>query len=91
MPSLLEGIRLENEEIKKIAESADAPTFENTVVAMEKTGDLLGRTEEGVLQPVAVARRREHGEIKAEIAPQLAKHSDDIHLDPKLFARIDTL
>src|SRR3954469_3176446 len=45
LPSMVEGIRLENEEIKKIAESAAAPTFENTIVAMEQTGDMLLRTE----------------------------------------------
>ena len=91
MPSMLEGIRSENEEVKKIAESPDAPTFENTVVAMEKTGDLLGRTLKVFFNLSQSLDDETMEKIKAEIAPQLAKHSDDIHLDPKLFARIDTL
>ncbi|MBS1122413.1 MAG: hypothetical protein H6Q90_4641 [Deltaproteobacteria bacterium] len=91
LPSMLEGIRLENEEIKKIAESPDAPTFENTVVAMEKTGDLLARTSKVFFNLAQSLDDENMEKIKAEIAPQLAKHADDIHLDPKLFARIDTL
>ncbi len=91
MPSMLEGIRLENAEIQNIAESPDAPTFENTVVAMEKTGDLLGRTQKVFFNLSQSLDDETMEKIKAEIAPQLAKHADDIHLNPKLFARIDTL
>jgi peptidyl-dipeptidase Dcp len=91
MPSLLEGIRQESEEYKQIAESADPPTFENTIVAMEKSGDLLTRTQKVFVNLGQSLDDENMEKIKAEIAPQLAKHADDIHLDPKLFARIDTL
>lgn len=91
LPAMLEGIRLENEEIQKIAESSDPPTFENTVVAMEKTGDQLARASKVFFNLQGSLNDETMEKIKAEIAPQLTKHADDIHLNPKLFARIDTL
>jgi peptidyl-dipeptidase Dcp len=91
MPSMLEGIRLEDAEIQKIADSTDAPTFGNTIVAMEQTGDQLARTARVFFNLSQSLNDETMEKIKAEIAPQLAKHADDIHLNPKLFARIDTL
>jgi peptidyl-dipeptidase Dcp len=88
---MLEGIKLENAEIQKIADSTEPPTFENTVVAMEKTGDQLARTAKVFFNLSQSLDDETMEKIKAEIAPQLAKHADDIHLNPKLFARIDTL
>ena len=58
---------------------------------MEKTGDRLSRTLKVFFNLAQSLDDENMEKIKAEIAPQLAKHSDDIHLNPKLFARIDTL
>src|SRR5581483_1882220 len=74
-----------------IADQAAAPTFDNTIVAMERAGTTLRRVNyifgnlSGSMDDATMEK------IQNDVAPLLAKHSDDIHLDPKLFARVDAL
>ncbi|HVV84071.1 MAG TPA: M3 family metallopeptidase [Kofleriaceae bacterium] len=91
MPAFTEGIAQENAEIQKIADASDPPTFDNTIVALEQTGDLLARTEKVFFNLSQSLDDDTMEQIKADIEPKLAEHADDIHLNPKLFARIDTL
>jgi peptidyl-dipeptidase Dcp len=91
LPALLEGMRLEAIEIRKIADQTDAPTFENTIVAMERTGDVLARASKVFFNLSGTMNNPAIEKIKAEVAPLLAKHADDIHLDAKLFARVHAL
>ena len=69
----------------------EPPTFENTVVALERSGRLLARAEAvfgNLASSVSTPRLRE---IEREIAPLEAAHSDALRLDPALFARIDAV
>jgi peptidyl-dipeptidase Dcp len=91
LPAFAEGIRQDSDEVRAIADNTEAPTFDNTIVAMEKTGDTLARTRHVFFNLSESLDDETMEKIKAEVAPQLAKHSDDVHLDAKLFARIDTL
>jgi peptidyl-dipeptidase Dcp len=89
--ALLLGMAEQRAEIAAIAGSAETPTFENTIVAMERSGALLTRAWSvfgNLTSSVSTPRLRE---IEREVAPVEAAHSDAIHLDPALFARIDAV
>jgi peptidyl-dipeptidase Dcp len=89
--ALLAGMAGQRAEIAAIVASAENPTFENTIVAMERSGELLTRAWSvfgNLTSSVSTPRLRE---IEREIAPLEAAHSDAIHLDPALFARIDAV
>jgi peptidyl-dipeptidase Dcp len=78
-------------EVRAIADNPAAATFENTVVAMEKTGDLLTRVS-NAFSGVTGANTNPVLEKLQEIeAPKLAAHQDAIYLDAKLFQRFSTL
>ena len=91
MPAFDEGMKQELAEMRTIADQAAAPTFDNTIVAMERAGQTLRRVNyvfgnlSGSMDDAMMDK------IQNDVAPLLAKHSDDVHLDPKLFARVDTL
>ncbi len=91
MPAILEGMKQHAEEIKAISDRTDAPTFENTIVAMERSGTTLLRVNYVFGQTAAALTDDKIQKIEADTAPLLAKHYDDIYLDAKLFARVDTL
>ncbi|WP_116450152.1 M3 family metallopeptidase [Blastococcus litoris] len=86
--ALLAGMAEQRAEVAAIVGSAEEPTFENTVVAMERSGELLVRAWSvfgNLTSSVSTPRLRE---IEREIAPLEAAHDDAIRLDPALFARI---
>ena len=77
-------------EVRAIA-AAGEPTFENTVVALERSGQTLDRVSRVFFTRVGAHTSPEIQRIHGEVAPQLAAHADRIALDPGLFARIDAL
>ena len=90
-PAILAGMAEQLVEIKKIAENKEAPTFENTLVALEKTGELLSRAQ-GVFNLLAGANTNDEiQKTEEELAPMLAAHSDAIFLNDKLFQKIKFL
>ena len=87
-PAIEQGMKEQIEEIKKIAENPEDPTFENTFVAMEKSGQTLHHAY-GVFSLLAGANTNpEIQGIEEEVAPKLAAHSDAIFLNDKLFQRV---
>ena len=78
-------------EIAAIAGSQEPPSFENTVVAMEKAGQLLARTSRVFFALNGANTNPELQKLQREMAPKLAAHSDAITLDPALFARVKVL
>jgi peptidyl-dipeptidase Dcp len=90
-PAIEAGMAQELDEIRRIADNPAAPTFENTLVAMERTGRLLARASAafgGVSQantnPVLQA-------AKTALAPLMAAHQDAIRLNKRLFERVAAL
>ena len=78
-------------EIAAIAAQSDAPEFENTIVALERSGRLLARVS-SVFYALAGAHTNETLlAVEREIAPRLAAHWDRIHMNEVLFHRIETL
>jgi peptidyl-dipeptidase Dcp len=90
-PAIEEGMTRELAEMQAIANNPEAPTFANTVEAMERSGDLLRRVQRvfgGMTQSNTNPALQK---IQSAMAPKLAAHRDAIYLDPKLFARIKSL
>jgi peptidyl-dipeptidase Dcp len=90
-PAFLEGMRLEQEEIAKIARNFEDPTFENTIAELDKTGNVLTRVQSVFENLNESATNDEMQALAKELAPLLAKHTDDIFLNEELFARIKTV
>ena len=78
-------------EVQTIANNPDAPTFTNTIEAMERSGAMLTRVQRvfGALTQSNTNPTLQR--IQSEEAPKLAAHRDAIYLDPKLFARVKTI
>jgi len=90
-PAIEEGMKRELAEVQGIANNPDAPTFANTIEAMEKTGALLRRVQRvfgGMTQSNTNPALQK---VQQTVAPKLAAHRDAINLDPKLFARIKAI
>ena len=90
-PALLKGMALQKERITAIVESAEAPTFENTIVALEKSGVELERAS-AVYHALTEAHTNDTLKVlQKELSPKFSEHIDGIHLNEKLFARIKEL
>src|SRR6185312_15490326 len=90
-PAFIEGMKRQRAEIDAIANSAQAPTFVNTIVALEKSGRMLDRVSTTFFNVQSANTNDTLDKIQTEMAPRLAAHSDAIFLDAKLFARIKAL
>jgi peptidyl-dipeptidase Dcp len=87
-PAILEGMKRHLAEIDSIANSTEAPTFENTIVAMEKSGKDLSRASSIFYNLTGSATNDSLQAIKEALAPKLAAHGDAITLNGTLFQRI---
>ncbi|SDT34273.1 M3 family metallopeptidase [Jiangella sp. DSM 45060] len=90
-PAFERGMSDQRAEVEAIATDPEPPTFENTVVALERSGQLLQRVAAVFFNQASSDSDDEIQAIQAEVSPKLAAHSDAIHLDGRLFARIDAL
>jgi peptidyl-dipeptidase Dcp len=90
-PAFDRGMAEQIKEMEAIANNVDAPTFENTIVAMEKSGQLLGRSAAIFFNLTGADTNDAREKIQADYAPKLSAHQDAIALNPKLFARIKAL
>lgn len=90
-PAMEKGMQEQLEEIEKISGNPEPPTFENTMVAIEKSGQTLNRVY-GVFNLLASANTNPTlQKIQEEEAPKLAAHQDKIFLNDKLFQRVKSL
>ena len=90
-PAIEQGMREHLAEIRTIADNPEAPTFANTIEAMERSGELLTRASR-VFFALAQANTNDTLQaVQAELAPKLAGHNDAIHLDAKLYARVKAI
>ncbi|MGB1042475.1 MAG: M3 family metallopeptidase [Tenacibaculum sp.] len=88
MPAILKGMELQNEAITKIVANKEAPTFKNTIVALEESSKTLDNVT-AVFYGLAGAHTNDIiKEIQKELAPKFSKHTDDILLNTALFAKI---
>ena len=90
-PAFSQGMAEHLREVEAIANNTAEPTFENTLVALERSGQLLGRVQRLFFNLVGAHGNDALRAVEKEMAPKLAAHSDAIRLNPALFARVDRL
>ena len=90
-PAFAEAMRQEALEIEAIANNKAAPTFENTIVAMERSGQLMNRVGAAFGTLKGSYTNDALQALDKELAPKLSAHNDAIRLNSKLYARIKTL
>ena len=91
LPAFEAGMTQQLNQVREIAELASAPTFENTLVALEKSGEILHRVQSVFFNMTTANTNERIQELEEKMAPRLASHSDDIYLNKKLFARVESL
>jgi len=91
MPAFKEGILQQTKEVNAIADRKEAPTFENTIAALEYSGDLLKKVSSVFFNLYSCNTNESMEKIATEITPILSEHNDNIYLNAKLFARVKTL
>lgn len=87
-PAIREGMRIEDEEIKAITDNPEPPTFSNTVLALERAGQLLDRVTTVLFNLMSAETCDEMEAIAEKMMPELSEHSNNISLNEKLFERI---
>ena len=90
-PAFLAGIEQQNKEIKAIVENTAEPTFENTIVALDNSGEILARVSGVFFALTEADTNDELAALEAKIAPMLSEHSDNIYLNQDLYRRVAAL
>lgn len=88
LPAMREGFERERAEIEAIATDPNPATFENTIEALEGTGELLGRVADVFYNLLGTDTNDARQAVAREIAPELSRHRDDTLLDSRLFERV---
>lgn len=88
LPAFRQGMAIQRAEVQAIIANPEAPTFDNTVVALEKSGRMLGRVARVFYALTGANTTDRLDAIDTEVSPLLSSHSDAINLDPALFARV---
>lgn len=86
--AFLKGMEEQKQEINAIIRNRAVPDFENTIVALDRSGELLTKVEY-VFGPIASSNSTEETRaLEKELSPLFSAHSDDIYLNPLLFAKV---
>jgi peptidyl-dipeptidase Dcp len=88
LPAVQEGIKRQQAEIDAIVNNAKAATFENTVVELDMSGQMLGEVNAVFYSLLSAATSQTMQALANELAPLLSAHNDNINLNDKLFARV---
>src|SRR5204863_443078 len=91
LPAFQAGMREQLTEVARIAHNPQPAAFDNTIVALERAGQLLQRVDAAFGRLNACNTNTRMQEIDTEMAPKLTAQEDAIHLDPALWARVDAL
>ncbi|MBI3861581.1 MAG: M3 family metallopeptidase [Planctomycetia bacterium] len=91
LPTFTFGMKQQLAEMNAIASQKAAPTFENTIVAMERSGELLTRVDNVFFNLTSSEKTKPLQTIETELAPLRAAHSDNILLNRKLFERVEKI
>ena len=92
--AMMEGIRREYEQIEKIINNPDEPTFENTIIPEDEVKgrkhyyDLLSRVESVFFNMLSAETNDEMDALAQKMSPILTKHGNDVSLNPKIFERV---
>jgi len=90
-PAFEQAMAIQRAEISAIVANPQAPSFDNTIVALERSGQMLDRVQIAFSTEVGSNTNPALDALDAEMSPKLAAHFDAIDLDPALFARVKTV
>ena len=90
-PAIKEGIRMAEANIDAIARQSEPPTFENTIVALEKAAESLDRSTALLLNLNECCTNQQLQQTVLEIMPELTQYENRIWMDRRLFARVETI
>ena len=88
MPAFIEGMKQQKVEIESICNNNETPTFENTIWAYDKSGELLGKVGGVFFNMMECMNNDEMQQIAEEVMPMMSAHGDDIAMNPVLFEKI---
>lgn len=86
--AILQGIAVDEAEVDAIAQNSAAPTFENTIVALERAGERLGRAEAVLYNLLSAETTDALEELANELSPRLTEHANNVMLNEALFRRV---
>ena len=91
MPAYFKGMEEHNNEIEQIIQNTEKPSFENVIIAMERSGELLDKVNAVFFNLSGSATNKKLQEIEKEISPKLSQHYDSISLNPYIFKKVSLL
>ncbi|MGE5479361.1 MAG: M3 family metallopeptidase [Chloroflexota bacterium] len=91
MPAFREGIKRHDDEIAAIVNTKQAPTFENTIEALERSGELLNEVATIFFNLTSANTNEQLQKVAQEAAPLLSEHGDNVALNPGLFKRVQAV
>ena len=91
MPAFIKGMEEHNAEIKSIIENSNKPSFENVIIAMERSGSLLDKVSSVFFNLSGSTTNPKIQEIEKDISPKLSEHFDSISLNPDIFQKVKIL
>lgn len=90
-PAFMKGIEEQNRNIRAIIDNAEAPTFDNTIVALDNSSPILDRVGAVFFNMTEAETNDSLTELSIKLAPVLAEHEDNISLDPELFKKVNAV
>lgn len=91
IPAFEQGMAIREAEVAAITSNPEAPNFDNTILALEKSGRMLNRVSLVFYQLTGTHTNDNLDAINAEISPKLTAHYDSVNLNPELFARVKAI
>jgi Zn-dependent oligopeptidases len=89
LPAFEEGMKQQKAEIDAIVNNAETPTFENTILAFDKSGEILDRISNVFFNLIECNSDSTMQTIAEQVLPMLSKHGDEISMNPQLFEKVD--
>ena len=90
-PAIEQGMRQQREQWSAIAKETSPPSFDNTIIALERSGELLLRVNRAFNAVVGANTNDTLQQVQTEEAPKLAAHRDALYLDPQIFRRVQSV
>ncbi|MBQ8442320.1 MAG: M3 family metallopeptidase [Bacteroides sp.] len=85
---MLKGLEEQKKDVEAILNNTEAPTFENTIKALDQSGELLKKVR-GTFGPISSSNATDETRaLQKELSPVFSAHNDDIYLNPDLFAKV---
>lgn len=91
MPAFTEGIKKQQTEFEAIANNKAEPTFNNVIAAIDYSGELLGKVSNVFFNIYSADSNDEMVKIAKQVSPLLTEHSDNLYMNEKIFAKVQTL